>query len=317
MSKKSNEQGRAYEYACLITLHKQISKIRKSRIIETPSVSAAKNAWDLLTNDNKNIYSLSALAAVFQIFEFEPRICEQTDDEIELYLQSDNSGKNGDVRDILIIRADITWEIGLSLKHNNFAVKHSRLSPTIDFGKQWFGFPCSDEYWNDANKVFNFLSEKQKENLKFSDLSNKEKDVYIPLLKAFAKELRHQAEKHREIAPKLVEYLLGKYDFYKVISVDRQRYTQIQGFNIHRTLNKPSKAQKPISEVPIVNLPTRIVYIDFAENSSTTIEVYMDKGWQFTFRIHNASTLVQSSLKFDIQIVGMPTAMLKINCFWK
>ena len=43
----------------------------------------------------------------------------------------------------------------------------------------------------------------------------------------------------------------------------------------------------------------------------------MDEGWQFTFRIHNASTLVEPSLKFDIQIVGMPTAIITINCIWE
>ena len=43
----------------------------------------------------------------------------------------------------------------------------------------------------------------------------------------------------------------------------------------------------------------------------------MDGGWQFNFRIHNASTKVETSLKFDIQIVGMPATIISINCSWK
>jgi hypothetical protein len=42
----------------------------------------------------------------------------------------------------------------------------------------------------------------------------------------------------------------------------------------------------------------------------------MDGGWQFNFRIHNASTYVEPSLKFDIQIIGMPTTIISINCSW-
>ena len=79
----------------------------------------------------------------------------------------------------------------------------------------------------------------------------------------------------------------------------------------------PSIYLQKKSEVPVVALPTRIVHIDFVPDSNNTVEVYMDGGWQFTFRIHNAATYVEPSLKFDIQMVGMPTAILTINCIWK
>ena len=45
-------------------------------------------------------------------------ILDDGDDELELKIQSDDKGKKGDVRDILIIRQGIEWEIGLSVKHN-------------------------------------------------------------------------------------------------------------------------------------------------------------------------------------------------------
>lgn len=43
--------------------------------------------------------------------------------------------------------------------------------------------------------------------------------------------------------------------------------------------------------------------------------MYLDNGWQFSFRIHNASTKVETSLKFDIQIIGMPASIITINSF--
>lgn len=82
---------------------------------------------------------------------------EKGGDVLELRIQSDTKGKEGDVRDILIVRHNIQWEIGLSLKHNHFAVKHSRLSQKLDFGAKWYGIPCSQKYWEDVRPVFTYL----------------------------------------------------------------------------------------------------------------------------------------------------------------
>ena len=62
---------------------------------------------------------------------------------------------------------------------------------------------------------------------------------------------------------------------------------------------------------------TRIVSLEYKPDSKNTLELYLDGGWQFCFRIHNASTKVESSLKFDIQIIGMPTTIISIDCRWK
>lgn len=128
MSSKSNIHGRAYEYACLRNLERQISKIRPCRIVQNSSLASAQRAWDVLPKEDKDIYNVSSLAAVSQLFELEPKITECSDDILEILIQADAKGKAGDVRDILIIRQSIAWEVGLSLKHNHFAVKHCRLS---------------------------------------------------------------------------------------------------------------------------------------------------------------------------------------------
>ena len=317
MSNKSNNQGRAYEFICLLTLNEEINKIRPARIIINSSYLAAQRAWKTLNAAMQNLYKISSYAAVAKIVALEPRMIEKGEDVLDLLIQADEKGENGDVRDILIIRNHIHWEIGLSLKHNHFAVKHSRLSDRLDFGNKWYGIPCSQNYWDDIRPIFSYLHACQKKHLKFKDLPDKDKNVYVPLLKAFIYEIQRQYSKHKNIPSKLVEYLLGEYDFYKIISIDKERMTQIQSYNLHGTLGMSSQTQEPAIIIPIASLPTRIVSLDFVPGKQNTVELYMDKGWQFSFRIHNAKTDVEPSLKFDIQLVGMPAAIITLNCFWE
>lgn len=317
MSKESNNQGRAYEYVCLTTLEKEIKKIRPARIEENSSYHAAKRAWQSIDESLKVTLMESAHSAVKAIFDLEPLIVEDGNDMLDLLIQTDEKGEEGDVRDILIIRRNIQWEIGLSVKHNHFAVKHSRLSKGLDFGEKWFGVKCSDKYWSDIKPIFEYLEAEKKKDSKWCDLPSKENDVYIPLLNAFVDEVKRSASTNAELPAKMVEYLLGEYDFYKVISVDKKRTTQIQVFNLRGTLAKPSKKDVSRYEVPISSLPTRIVSLDFKPGSNNTVELYMDGGWQFSFRIHNASTKVETSLKFDVQIIGMPATIISINCVWR
>lgn len=317
MSSRSNDQGRAYEYITLITLHTEISKVRKAKIIQNSSLEAAKDAWDNMSSSMKDLLTISAASFVPEIFDLEPLILEDDGDCVDLLIQKDSKGEDGDVRDILIVRSGVEWEIGLSMKHNHFAVKHSRLSHIIDFGEKWYGVPCSKHYWQSISPIFEYLQKQKVKGKAWSELTDKAGDVYIPLLKAFIEELRNAYTNHKELPQKMVEYLLGEYDFYKIISIDNKRLTQINSFNLHGTLNKNGKRSEATFKIPKVLLPTRIVSLDFKPGSDNTVELYMDGGWQFSFRIHNASTMVESSLKFDIQIIGMPTTIVTINCRWK
>ena len=316
MSEQSNSQGRAYEYICLITLYNEINRLRKAEIELNSAYNAAFHAWSSVNPQFQNILTESAKSAVTTIFDMEPMITEPSEDLLKLKIQTDNKGKDGDVRDIVITRADMQWEIGLSIKHNHFAVKHSRLGKSLDFGKKWFGIPCSEKYWSDIKPIFDYLQVQKNNKRNWSDLQHKDKDVYIPLLKAFMNEIRQSSISNSEVPKRMVEYLLGEFDFYKVISIDKQRITQIQTYNLHGKLNQASKVSKPRIEVPVAFLPERIISLDFKPNSSNTVELYMDGGWQFGFRIHNAATEVETSLKFDIQIIGMPTAIISMDCRW-
>ena len=316
MSNQSNDKGRAYEYICLQTLFREINDIRPAEIIENSSFHAAFRAWQTIDIATRGTLMISAKAAVSTLFDMEPMIIEDDDDCVELYIQPDTQGEVGDVRDIIIVRKDIRWEIGLSIKHNHFAVKHSRLGKSLDFGDRWFGVPCSQDYWDEIRPIFTYIDQEKQANKKWSELPSKAEDVYIPLLNAFVNEINKADAENEGIPRKMVEYLLGEFDFYKVISIDNKNVTQIQTYNLRGTLNQASKKERPKIIVPVSSLPTRIVSLGFKPGSDNTVELYMDGGWQFSFRIHNASTYVESSLKFDIQIIGMPASIISINCSW-
>lgn len=293
----------------------EISKKRPVTIVENASYRQNRSNWELLDNETKTIFRKEAIASISTLIDLEPMIEEHNGDILTLKLQSDSKGIVGDVRDILIIREEKQWFIGISVKHNHFAVKHSRLSYKLDFGKVWLDMPCSSAYWSEVTPIFNPLLE-NKGRIPWREYPDKEGAVYIPLLRAFMKELSRAYDKDASVPSRLVEYLLGRYDFYKLIGVDREQKTQLMAFNLHGTLNQPSKARKPSRMIPVSLLPNRIISLELKPDSANTVELYLDNGWQFSFRIHNASTMVEPSLKFDIQIIGMPTTIITINCPW-
>ncbi len=310
MSKKSQIQGRAFEYITLMTLYNYLVNERPVWINRSSALEVAESDFHKIDDELKATMTTAAKAIIPEMVNLEPWLIEGND-VLYIYIQADSNGELGDVRDIIIERTDIKWQIGLSIKHNHFAIKHSRLSMTIDFGNKWFGHKCSQTYWSEISPIFTFLSEQKKLGTKWSDIQDKDNTIYVPILTAFKNEVLRCASEHNDIPRKMVEYLLGEYDFYKITSEDNKETTLISVYNLRGTLNYGSKYR-----IPSVNLPTRIISLDFKLDSTNTLEMYMDKGWQFSFRIHNAATTVEPSLKFDIQIIGMPVSIVHINCFW-
>ena len=73
-------------------------------------------------------------------------------------------------------------------------------------------------------------------------------------------------------------------------------------FNIYGTLNRNAGRERSIVNVPQLNMPTRFFDISFKPNSRNTIIVTCDNGWTVSMRIHNASSRVEPSLKFDVRL---------------
>ena len=313
MSSKSNDQGRAFEYACIDQLKDRIANIRPV-LIEEKTVIAAKRAWETQSVPQQK----AADAFIDTLFSAEPLIleCDDSDDVVILSINKDSDAENGDVRDIVISRNAIHWDIGLSMKHNHFAAKHSRLSSTIDFGKKWYGIPCASSYWDAVKPIFEKLKELKKEQVSWHDMSDKEDAVYQPIVSAFIDELNRAYQNDYSIPARLISYLLGTRDFYKIVAIDKKAITEVQSFNLRGELNKNGNRAKATLFIPRTDLPTEIIALRFKPNSKNTAELYFNNGWSLSFRIHNASTVIEPSLKFDIQFLGVPTNMITVNCSW-
>lgn len=117
MSNASNNQGRAYEFICLISLYEAINSIRPARIVHNSSYDAAEYAWGTLSGSEQQLYTLSAKSTIDTIFAMEPNIVEAGNDFLNLFIQNDQHGEVADVRDIIIERKDIVWDIGQDIKH--------------------------------------------------------------------------------------------------------------------------------------------------------------------------------------------------------
>lgn len=294
-----------------------LSDKTRVEILRNKSLTANKKTWDAMPSEAKELLQISAEAAVETILRLEPRMTERAKNTLTIAFQKDQKGLEGDVRDLVLRRDEEKWEVGLSIKHNHDAVKHSRLSYKLDFGQEWFSVPCSKSYWADARPIFDRLHEQKANGQKWSELDDKEETIYRPLLRAFVEEVQRAYEKESRLPQKMIEYLIGVADFYKVVSHDNEQLTMIHTFNLHGTLGKAGKENVSVFRVPLVNLPTEMVAIRFKTESANTVEMYLNNGWQLSFRIHNASKTVEPSLKFDIRLVGAPCTILNIECAWK
>lgn len=313
MSAKSNDFGRAYEFAFLNALFNELSKFTRVEILENSSLNVARNAWEKMELSVKNTYKISVKSGVELLFDLEPILLESK--ILKVYIQSDKVVELGDVRDIVVANDEIKWQIGFSLKHNHFAVKHSRLSPQINLGAKWYAIPCGNKYFSAILPIFERLLVLKGKN--WSEIKDKQESVYRPLLCAFRDEILRSYAKNPKMLKSFIFYLLGKFDFYKVISIDNEKITRFESFNLNGTLNKNGKFYKRKIEIPLVILPNKIAKFDFKEGSNNTLELYLNEGWQFNFRIHNASSKIENSLKFDIQIIGAPVSIASINTKWK
>ncbi|MGL2724276.1 HaeIII family restriction endonuclease [Helicobacter pylori] len=310
MSDKSNNQGRAYEYAWCLALEQKLSVFKKVVVDKQNGFNACYRAYESLEKSLQERYLESAKQGVLLLLDCEPLLSEaigSSQNGITLSLQKDKLGEIGDVRDILIYFDRFC--IGLSIKHNHDAVKHSRLSKDLDFGEKWLGVGVSQNYKDTIKPLFEKLENAKKEGMLWRDFSNKEQEIYAPLLQAFKKEvLRIDGNKKNKVPQKMVEYLLGKYDFYKAILLEREQKTKLEAYHFNNTLNRSVK-NKPKRIIPLSKLPTRMIYFDFKPKSFNTLELVLDEGWSFSLRIHNASSRVEPSLKFDIKLLSKPESV--------
>ena len=310
---KQTKTGKAFEYSLLNAFLERLNILTSVSVVENEPYKTAKKHFDSFNKIEKGLYNLNASFAVNFLIDLEPRLSKgiSKSDILQLEIVSDKQGQSGDVRDVLAIRSLQKWEIGISAKNNHRAVKHSRLSNDINFGEKWLGVSCSPKYFTEVKPIFDELAKLRtasKATQKWSTLGDYHTSVYVPILDAFRKELlKLDKDNPGIVAQRLVEYLVGTQDFYKVIKGKNK--VEIQAYNLHGTLNLPLQAVKPKMKVPKLKLPNRLIEIVYQDNSQTTLMVSLTEGWQISFRIHNASSRIEPSLKFDINLVSAPHSL--------
>jgi len=284
--------GKAFEWA----VASEIIKSYNFELIEDDIALHNKTCFfhQQISEAKRSNFLISAEKAVKHIFEKEKLAEALTENKKgTVYFLPDSKGKEGDVRDIVIKTG--RKEIGISCKTNHDAFKHSRLSQKNDFVTRWGLHPdgCSKQYFDKIAPIFDELKsirEKSNGKAKWKDLEDVPNRFYWPVLDAFSEEIERISSP--EMCEKFIKYIVGKHDFYKVISTNKK--VLIQAFNINRTLNTTKQP-----------LPTKIDFIKNKNSSQYSKTISFDKGWVFNFRIHNASSRVEASLKFDVTALAL------------
>ena len=302
--------GKAFEYALLKKFYDRLRLVTGVNIIENEPLNRVIECFDKITEEEQNNFKIAASFAVNFLIDLEPRLSVSLNekDVVSLEIISDSAGKTGDVRDVLLIRLFQKWEIGVSAKNNHRALKHSRLSTRLNFGKEWVNMTCSEDYFKEINEVFSTLSKIRAENrkAKWDEIfENKNEQIYKPILQAFRKEILYLQDNDPDnFAGNLVKYLVGNNDFYKIIKSKTK--VEIQAFNLNGSLNLAAKGKKPELKITKIQLPKRLIELTFKKGHGNTLIATFDEGWQISFRLHSAKSTVEPSLKFDINLISAP-----------
>lgn len=273
--------GKAWEYG----LASAAADIFSVPLVANSSCSAAQIAYDAIDEQERMRINNAAKEAI----EFLRAHDKSLNNTVGVVMQSDMRGGEGDVRDVIIQtkKGKQGKDVGISAKHRHKAVKHSRLSPGIDFGYKWYGQTCSEEYRRSVASIWSELSAVRDEGKMWRDIPNKAQTIYAPVIRAFIREVRSAP------AEKLLRYMLGKYDFYKIMKENGD--VVLESFNLGGSLDW---GQRP-------PMPLRIV--DVEQTEAATAVIIFDKGWSLSFRLHNAESKATPSMKFDINLVGAPS----------
>jgi HaeIII restriction endonuclease len=295
---KQKENGMAFEWA----VGKAIANTTQFQIIEDKFSRIPRLCYEeKISNKKRQIFDLAALISVQHILSKEA--VENWDKSTSvIQFNNDAAGQKGDVRDLII--KNNRKELGISCKANHEALKHPRLSGRLDFIKKW-GLSdggCIPEYWNTIKPIFSELStikKSSKGTATWEDLVDKAERFYWPILDAWESEIKRtvavSTDTEAQICKNFITYLIGRHDFYKIICRGSDR-VDLQAFNFSGLLATRQ-----------TKFPTVINLINNKNGGIYSKTIVFNHGFSINFRIHSASSKVESSLKFDINAIGLPT----------
>lgn len=289
--------GKAFEWSVASAASEQTG----AAITMGSAAETALRCFEALKPSKQSEMSVAASKAVSHLLRVDARKRPGGFTSIDLAL--DAEGQAGDVRDVLLKSQDRV--VGISCKNNNADFKHSRLSGDLDFIKKWGvnADGCRPEYWSSVGPLFASLATIRKESSAralWEDIPDKATQFYWPILDAWEQEIRAACATSSEGAQGLFRYIVGSHDFYKVVNMKESVY--VQAFNFGKSLGAPASG-----------VPTVVVGVDRSNGNQYSKTVRFDKGYVFNFRIHNASSRVEPSLKFAVTAIGLPAQHIYTN----
>lgn len=271
----SNTLGRAFEYALCQKIVSYFTNITLTdrAIFEQ---SKDKNYYDSLSSVEKIKYDIAT-----------NRICSEWLNskilESKTYTLDrlpDSAGVNGDVTDIRLKTSDSI--VNISLKHNHNALKHPRLTRV----PKWIDIDSDSKYASDYNNILNSFLLKAN-NLSstatlFSELIDIDNEfvfnnLYDPLCNLVSNYLSQNIKTSSQVES-LFKFMVGKYNFYKII--DTRDYILIQDFID-------------------LKIPTNV---KINKIDKSYIQMIFNNGVILTLRLHTASSRISTkSVKFDVR----------------
>ncbi|MBT9830294.1 HaeIII family restriction endonuclease [Clostridium baratii] len=271
----SNTLGRAFEYALCQKIDSKFDNITLTdRAVAEQSKD--KRYYDALNSDEKSKYDIST-----------NRICSEwlnlkliSSNMYTLDRLPDSAGVNGDVTDIRLEAPNAI--VNISLKHNHNALKHPRLTRV----PKWIDINTDSKYASDYKNIWDSFLSKANTLSSTATLFNELiaieanfvfDNLYNPLCKLVSNYLTENIKTSSQVES-LFKFMVGKYDFYKII--DNPDCVLIQDF-IDLKMPKNVKIE---------------------QTDKSYIKMTFNNGVILNLRLHTASSRISTkSVKFDVR----------------
>ena len=88
------------------------------------------------------------------------------------------------------------------------------------------------DYFAEIAPIFEKLNDYKGRNMAWSQIKDKETSIYVPVLQAFQRELLTLDSRNPGVVARgLVSYLIGLFDFYKIVKLKNEIKIQVFNFN--------------------------------------------------------------------------------------
>ena len=297
--------------------------------------------WEEASNEEQKLVYRQALPAVKRIAEHEPYLFFEDGgaplrirfNYPERRLHEDSFGE------LLLERPDIDWHISISVKNDATVisalpvadrtrnVKDGRVinifNEIDDFGERIFSVPCSNDYFNDVNKIL--LTFEPLKTAEWMEMVKDESFLYgkliTPMLKAIADEMPRIVRYHPEAPQKLIDYFYGRYDYYFLNPIAGLEVTRIGAVNCHGDLGRIPGSHNYLTNR--IKYPTELLDVRFATGKSgeilkDTVKYTFDGGWELCMKLQlEEDHLDDRNFSLNVYLPATPFGSYRDQVAWE